>query len=160
MQADAQQQSKVTPAERRARPRRRADRIAAARSNPEFAAELVEKSFARLAPQAEELGARFYARLFEDYPEVRPLFEGTDPGEQQKKLLAALKLLVANLRNGEKLSQVLTELGARHQDYGARPEHYPAVATTLLGVMAEMTGKAWAPEVQVAWEQTFNTVAH
>jgi hemoglobin-like flavoprotein len=35
---------------------------------------LVQSSFVLIAQRADEFGKRFYANLFEAYPEIRPLF--------------------------------------------------------------------------------------
>jgi len=121
--------------------------------------ELLEESFAALAPQGEALAARFYERLFAEYPQVIPLFEGISVKGQEKKLLASLVLLVQNLRNPDVLKDYLTALGARHVHYGVVAEHYPIVAENLLAVMAEFAGKLWTAEVKQAWTNTLNTVA-
>ncbi|NOZ11321.1 MAG: PAS domain-containing protein [Gammaproteobacteria bacterium] len=122
-------------------------------------ANLLESSFAALAPRGEELTKRFYAVLFEQYPEVKPLFAHTSPSEQQKKLLSALTLVVNSLRKPEQLVAALTKLGAKHQQYGAEAAHYQAVAETLLNVMAEMAGELWTDEVAAAWTAALDTVA-
>ncbi len=134
--------------DRRRRARRESDRI-----------ELIESSFQALAPQGEVIVARFYERLFERHPEVRPLFEGTDMRAQQRKLLAALRLVVESLRRPEELARVLRELGRRHQGYGVRPEHYPLVAETLLEVLAEFAGPAWTEPVADAWRAALERIA-
>ena len=121
--------------------------------------DLLESSFKALAPQGELLVEKFYDALFAQYPQVKPLFNNTDPKSQQKKLLAALQLVISNLRNPEGLKTALEKMGQRHQAYGALPEHYPAVASTLLGVMEEMAGSLWSPQLQIAWEDALNTVA-
>lgn len=121
--------------------------------------ELLEQSFAVLAPQGEQLVARFYEELFSRYPGVKPLFKNTDQKLQQKKLLASLVLVVNNLRDPDTLVAALTEMGKRHQGYGAVAEHYPAVAETLLAVMKELAGDAWTDEVHAAWSKALNTVA-
>jgi len=121
--------------------------------------ELLEESFAALAPQGEALAARFYQRLFENYPDVIPLFSGISPGEQQKKLLAALVLLVQNLHKPDVLSEYLRGLGVRHAHYGVTAEHYPLVAESLLAAMEELAGDLWTAEVERAWENTLDTVA-
>jgi len=120
---------------------------------------LLENSFALLEGQANALVERFYEELFERFPAVVSMFENTDMDEQQKKLLTALKLVVNNLRNPDKLENALTELGRRHSNYGARPEHYGAVAGTLLDVMAEFAGDAWTDDVKQAWTEALNQVA-
>ncbi len=121
--------------------------------------ELLEESFAALAPEGEALAARFYERLFVDYPQLTPLFEGISIKGQEKKLLASLVLLVQNLHNPDVLKDYLTALGARHVHYGVTAEHYPMVAETLLEVMAEFAGKLWTPAVKKAWTNTLSTVA-
>ena len=121
--------------------------------------ELLEESFAALAPRGEELAARFYERLFEQYPQVKPLFEGISIAGQQKKLLASLVLLVQNLHKPEVLKDYLMGLGARHVHYGVTAEQYPLVAENLLTVMEEFAGKLWTAEVKQAWTNTLNSVA-
>jgi methyl-accepting chemotaxis protein len=120
---------------------------------------LLEDSFALLAPQGERLVQRFYDELFSRYPAVKPLFGNTTQEAQQKKLLAALGLVVNNLRNPEALAEALTAMGQRHQGYGALPEHYPAVVSTLLDVMKELAGNAWNNQLHAAWEKALNTVS-
>ena len=121
--------------------------------------ELLEQSFAALAPNGPKLVKRFYEELFKRYPQVIPLFEHVDPVQQQKKLLAALKLVVKSLRNPDGLITVLKKLGAQHQYYGAELTHYKAVTSTLLDVMKEFAGKLWTPEVQLAWRSALKTVS-
>jgi len=121
--------------------------------------ETLESSFNLLAPQAEVLAARFYEELFKRYPAVVPLFAHTTTEDQQKKLLASLKLVIENIRKPEVLGSALTALGERHQGYGALPEHYPAVASTLIDVMKELAGNAWNETIESAWTQALNVIA-
>ncbi len=120
---------------------------------------LLEETFAALAPQGEALVARFYEELFARFPEVRPMFANTDPAQQQKKLLAALQLVVNSLRRPAQLRKALLGLGAKHHAYGAKEEHYTAVAETLLDVMEEFAGDLWTDEVADAWRNALNAVA-
>jgi len=119
----------------------------------------LEQSFALLAPRGAELVERFYHELFKRFPQVKPLFANTTPKEQQKKLLAALALVVNNLRKPAVLDKALRELGARHENYGAVAAHYGAVATTLLDVMKDMAGPVWTDKVAQAWSGALNAVA-
>ncbi len=120
---------------------------------------LIEETFQMLAPRAEELARRFYAELFQRYPEVEPLFANTDMDQQRRKLVAALATVVNSLRRPRELRKVLRELGARHEQYGAEPGHYGAVAETLLDVMKELAGPAWTQEVHDNWSAALNMVA-
>jgi len=147
-----------TTATRRKTSRRKAD-ADVEKAATEARIALLENSFALLAGRAEALVARFYEELFERFPAVVPLFSNTDSAEQQKKLLAALKLVVNSLRKPDQLAAALTELGRKHHGYGAEPEHYGAVAETLLDVMAEFAGDAWTNDVNQAWTEALNQVA-
>ncbi len=119
---------------------------------------LLEESFNLVKPRGAALVARFYERLFQKYPAVKPLFRGTSIEAQQKKLLASLVLVVQNLRHPDRLTKALHQLGARHVDYGAEPAHYDAVAENLLAVLAEFAGSAWTPEIKQAWADALGAI--
>jgi nitric oxide dioxygenase len=119
----------------------------------------LEESFDLVAPRGDELMNTFYARLFTVAPAVKPLFAGTDLRRQKGMLLGALVLLRKSLRDLGAIVPKLRELGARHVDYGARPEHYPVVGAVLIASMAEIAGDAWRPEYERAWAAAFDVVA-
>ena len=120
---------------------------------------VLESSFNLLAPQIDQVVARFYEELFSRYPDVVPLFKNTDKRKQAQKLKAALNLVMKNLNNVDTLAKALSELGERHEKYGAVEEHYGAVANTLLDVMQEFAGEAWTQEVHDAWSHALGTIA-
>jgi len=120
---------------------------------------VLESSFKALEPVIEQVTLKFYEKLFQEFPDVIPMFSATTVDVQHKKLWAALKLVVSSLRNPEKLTNALEELGKRHGGYGAIEAHYEAVAETLLGVMEEFAGDLWTKEVEGAWIAALNTVA-
>lgn len=119
----------------------------------------VEESFFALADKGQQIVADFYAHLFEHYPELVPLFDGVSKAGQQKKLLAALTLLVKSLRQPDILQAYLKGLGVRHQSYGIGAEDYGKVATSLLAVLEQHAGKSWTREMNTAWSNTLNAVA-
>lgn len=121
--------------------------------------ELLEETFKALAPNANSLVHRFYEELFARYPDVKPMFSNADIAQQEKKLLAALQLVINNLRKPDVLEEALLNIGEKHYQYGARPEHYTAVAETLLDVMAEFAGDIWTEEIALAWNQALTAVA-
>lgn len=124
----------------------------------EIQIQLVEESFAAVAPRGAALVARFYERLFQDYPEVKPMFK-SDPHQQQKKLLGALVLVVENLRKPEKLQPALEQLGIKHNDYNVVPEQYQAVGSTLLKTLAEFAGDIWGSELEEAWTAAYGAIS-
>jgi len=119
----------------------------------------LEKTFKLLEPRADALVQRFYGQLFDRYPSVRPLFENTPRDAQEKKFLAALKMVINNLRDPDALMDALMVLGERHKQYGVLPEHYAAVASTLLDVLKEFIGDMWTRKVHYAWSDALETVA-
>ena len=101
---------------------------------------LIEESFGAVAPRGAALAARFFERLFHDFPQFEPMFAGSTEHERQKKLLASLVTVVANLRDPATLTPMLTEMGAQLGELGALPEHYRAVGSTLLKAIREYCG--------------------
>src|SRR3954470_14862017 len=92
---------------------------------------LVQDSFRKVAPIADQASALFYARLFELDPSLRPMFGG-NMVEQGRKLMIMLASAVAALEQPERLLPVVRQLGARHGGYGVREEHYATVGGALL----------------------------
>ena len=120
--------------------------------------ELLENSFEKIKPRAEEFAAKFYENLFEAHPEVKPLFAKTEMINQHKKLINSLVVVVESLRNPEALAQVLNVLGARHIGYGAIPKYYPAVGQALFTTFEEYLGEEWTEEVKDAWGDAFRLI--
>jgi len=119
----------------------------------------LETSFDLVAPRGDELVDTFYTRLFATAPAVEPLFARTDLAHQKTMLLATLVLLRKSLRDLGAVVPKLQELGRRHVDYGARPEHYPVVGEVLIDSMAEVAGPQWRPEYGRAWAAALAVVA-
>src|SRR6185369_12830837 len=92
---------------------------------------LVQDSFAKVAPIADQAAVIFYDRLFEVAPSVKAMFP-TDMTEQRKKLMATLAVVVNGLSNLESILPAASALATRHVSYGAKAEHYPVVGGALL----------------------------
>ncbi|MEM8614386.1 MAG: globin family protein [Cyanobacteria bacterium P01_H01_bin.105] len=120
--------------------------------------ELLEQSFALVAPKADELVSTFYNYLFTDYPAARTLFEHTDMAKQKQMLKGGLVMVVENLRKPEVLSKALKGLGARHVKYGALPEHYPLVGNSLLKALEQHAGSAWTADIKDAWVGAYGAI--
>lgn len=120
--------------------------------------EILEQSFEKVKPHADEFAASFYENLFKLSPEVKPLFAKTDMKSQGKKLLNSLVLVVENLRNPEALSPVLKALGGRHIGYGAIPKYYKPVGEALLMTFEQYLQENWTPEVKKAWLDAYRAI--
>src|SRR4028119_946126 len=125
---------------------------------PELAVEVLESSFEKIKPRADEFAASFYENLFIAHPEFKPLFANIDIEKQQKKLLNALVLVVENLRSPEALGPVLNTLGGRHVSYGAIANFYPAVGEALLMTFEEYLQEDWTIEVKQAWIDAYGAI--
>ena len=120
--------------------------------------ELLEQSFERIKPQANEFVGSFYENLFTDYPAAKPLFAHANMAEQSNKLLASLVFVVENLKKPGALTEALKGLGARHVKYGALPEHYPLVGNSLLKTFGQYLGSDWTPETKQAWVDAYGVI--
>jgi nitric oxide dioxygenase len=120
--------------------------------------QLVQESFAKVAPISEQAAMLFYDRLFDVAPSVKSLFP-TDMREQRKKLMATLAFVVGGLNNLDSILPAASALATRHVTYGARPEHYRVVGGALLWTLEKGLGEAWTPDVASAWTAVYGTVS-
>ena len=120
--------------------------------------ELVQSSFAKVAPIAEQAADLFYGRLFEIDPALRPMFP-ENMKEQKIKLMQMLTAAVKGLDNLETLVPIVRQLGARHIGYGVKDEHYGTVAAALLWTLEQGLGDAFTPETKEAWVVVYGILA-
>jgi len=119
---------------------------------------LLRESFALVAPQAEIIADRFYATLFEDYPQVKPLFKNSNMVGQKKALIKSLIFVIENLEKPEDLAAGLYQLGERHVNYEVQESQFPAVGRTLIKVLAEVAGDAWNADLEKAWSDAYAAI--
>ena len=120
---------------------------------------LVQTSFARVAPLADEAAQIFYNRLFEIAPQVRSLFPH-DMAEQRHKLMTTLAVVVNGLDKLETILPAASALAKRHVGYGAQPGHYPVVGEALLWTLERGLGDGWNNDVAAAWTAAYTTLAN
>ena len=120
--------------------------------------QLVRDSWAKVLPIQEAAAELFYKRLFEQYPEVKPYFQG-DMKEQGRKLIAMLNVAVNGLDNLYALIEPLKGSGKVHKDYGVQPEDYDKVGASFLWTLQQGLGDAYTPAVEDAWLATYTAVA-
>lgn len=96
-------------------------------------------TYRRVRERDLRLAEIFYARLFAAAPQLRPLFRG-DAESQAQKLMSALDAVVRNLEHPAGNAVMLAELGRRHAQYGAKPEHYAVVTDLIIESMHELLG--------------------
>jgi hemoglobin-like flavoprotein len=118
---------------------------------------LVQDSFAKVAPIADQAAAMFYGRLFEIAPEVKPLFHG-DMAEQRKKLMTTLGVVVRGLSDLPAILPAASKLAKQHVVYGVKPVHYAPVGAALLWTLEKGLGDAWSAPVAEAWAAAYATL--
>jgi hemoglobin-like flavoprotein len=121
-------------------------------------AERLQRSAGRCGPLGGRLVERFYERLFQRAPALRPMFPA-DLGKQREKLGLTLERVVGHLRSPDDLSAELRALGQRHLEYGAKPEHYPVVIGELVGAMVDVGAGTFTEEDAADWSLALRIVA-
>jgi hemoglobin-like flavoprotein len=120
--------------------------------------ELVQGSWANVQPITDAAAAMFYARLFEQAPELRGLFP-SEMEEQGHKLMAMIDVAVSGLGRLEEIVPTVRGLGVRHLRYGVRDEHYDLVGATLLWTLEQGLGDRFTGEVADAWAEAYAVLA-
>jgi len=119
---------------------------------------LVQSTFKKVTPIAEDAAAMFYGRLFELDPGLKPLFKG-DMQEQGRKLMTMIATAVNGLERLDDIVPAVCDLGVRHVDYGVKPQDYDTVGDALLWTLGQGLGDAFTPEVETAWTKAYVLLA-
>ena len=120
--------------------------------------ELIQNSFAKVAPIADRSAGLFYGRLFEIAPELRPLFKG-DISAQGRKFMATLTVAVTSLQTVEALKPGLRALARQHVAFGVRADHYAPLGEALIWTLQQGLGDAFTPETEQAWQMAYADIA-
>ncbi len=118
---------------------------------------LVRESFQSIREFEVSVVLLFYGRLFETAPEVRALFK-IGIREQARKLMDTLGTVVEALDHFETLRPRLEDLGRRHVNYGARPEHYQVLSSALVWAMGQALSVEFDRETKAAWSELLSAV--
>ncbi len=120
--------------------------------------ELVQQSYAQVAPIADQAAAMFYARLFELDPSLKSLFRG-DIAEQGKRLMDMIAAAVQDLDDLDSLVPVVEDLGRRHVRYGVTADNYDTVGRALLDTLEKSLAEAFTDDVRRAWTTVYGVLS-
>jgi hemoglobin-like flavoprotein len=120
--------------------------------------ELVQTTWEKVVPIADQAAGLFYNRLFELDPELKPMFK-SDIKEQGKKLMQMITVAVRGLKDLGKLVPAVEDLGRRHVGYGVRKKDYETVGAALLWTLEKGLGDAFTPEVKEAWVTVYGLLS-
>jgi nitric oxide dioxygenase len=118
---------------------------------------VVRATVPALAAHGTTITAAMYKRLFED-PAVRDMFNQAnqgDDGRQTKALAHAILAYAQNIDNLSVLGPAVERIAQKHVGLYILPEHYPHVATALLGAIKEVLGEAATDDILAAWGEAF-----
>lgn len=119
---------------------------------------LVQGSFAKVEPIAEQAAEIFYDKLFKYDPSLKGLFKN-DMKEQGRKLMSVLTVAVKSLNDLEGLVPTLQNMAKTHVGYGVKAEDYTPVGNALLFALETGLGPAFTSEVKQAWIDVYQLVA-
>lgn len=119
---------------------------------------LVQKTFAKIEPIAQEAGDLFYRRLFEMDPGLRQLFTG-DLKKQALMLMTVIGLAVRGLDRPEVVAESVKALGQRHHRYGVTAPDYNTFGAALLWALQQTLGDEFTPEVKAAWIEAYHVLS-
>jgi len=108
--------------------------------------DLVQSSFAKVAPISDAAAALFYGRLFEIAPRLKPLFRA-DTAEQGRKLMMTLGVVVNGLKNLDAILPAVKSLATRHVGWGVKAADYAPVGEALIWTLDKGLGPDFTAEV-------------
>ena len=59
----------------------------------------------------------------------------------------------------ELLTEVLYDLGSKHQRYGVSPEMFETMGESLLHMLKKVSGDDFTYAMRVAWEETYEEIS-
>jgi len=119
---------------------------------------IVQQSWKKVVPIADQAAALFYGRLFELDPGLRPLFK-TELGSQGRKLTSMINTAVVNLHQVESIVPAVQDLGRRHVGYGVKESDYDTVGAALLWTLGQGLGDDFDEAAEAAWAEAYGTLA-
>ena len=123
--------------------------------------DIIKSTVPALKAHGLDITTTFYKNMFEQNPEVAPLFnmERQKSGEQPKALALTVLAAAQNVDNLGAIMPVVNKIAVKHCDCGVLEEHYPIVGAHLLGAIKEVLGEAATDEIIEAWAKTYDVIA-
>lgn len=122
----------------------------------------IKASVPILESSGELLTSKFYNKMLNNFPEVKPFFNETNQKNlKQPRILAFAVLNYAkNIDDLTPLLGFVHQIVVKHVGLQVKAEHYPIVGSCLLGTMKELLGEEIAtPEFLKAWEIAYGNLA-
>jgi len=119
--------------------------------------DLVKKSWAIISERSDDM-IMVYEKLYQWAPDTRAMFNiGID--KQAKKLKDTLAFIVDHLDNEESLANHSKRLGAGHDQYQLKPEHYTKLNIAFVESIEEILGEEYEEKIGLAWKEALEKVS-
>ena len=123
--------------------------------------EIIKSTVPALKEHGLEITKIFYKNMFEQNPEIVPMFDmgRQENGSQPKAMPMTVLAAAQNIDSLTKILPAVEKIAVRHCDCGVKEEHYPIVGKHLLGAMKEVLKDAATDEVLAAWAKAYEVIA-
>ncbi|HET6358995.1 globin domain-containing protein [Streptomyces sp.] len=119
--------------------------------------DVVRASLERVRRRASHVVRYFYAHLFSQHPELRPLFPAV-MDDQYERLFTALVHVVDHLDHPG-LTAHLERLGRDHRKFGIVDDDYAAVGESLVAAVRYHSTYFWDDRTEAAWKRVYTGAA-
>jgi len=123
---------------------------------------LITATVPLLEAHGETLTRHFYQTLFQDFPQVLPLFNQSNQngGTQQRALASAVLCYARHIESLDQLGPLVATIVNKHVSLQILPEHYPLVGASLLKAIREVLGADVATGAVIdAWAAAYGQLA-
>ena len=121
---------------------------------------IIKATIPALETHGLDITTEMYRRLLAD-PAIAEMFDPThqSKGTQPRALAMAVLAYAKNIDNLGVLGGAVERIAQKHVSLEILPEHYPHVATALLGAIQHVLGEAATPEILDAWGRAYWALA-
>ncbi|GBR51607.1 globin domain-containing protein [Gluconobacter sphaericus] len=121
---------------------------------------IIKATIPALEAHGVSITSEMYRRLLAD-PAIAEMFDPThqSTGTQPRALAMAVLAYAKNIDNLGVMGGAVERIAQKHASLEIQPEHYPHVATALLGAISAVLGDAATPEILDAWGKAYWALA-
>ncbi|MBS1049959.1 NO-inducible flavohemoprotein [Gluconobacter japonicus] len=121
---------------------------------------IIKATIPALEAHGLDITTEMYRRLLAD-PAIAEMFDPThqSKGTQPRALAMAVLAYAKNIDNLGVLGGAVERIAQKHVSLEILPEHYPHVATALLGAIQHVLGEAATPAILDAWGRAYWALA-
>ena len=114
--------------------------------------EVIKSTTPQFLEKSHDITTRMYEVLFENHPEVKPMFDNA-PNNQPRMFAGALHAHLISLDDPSVLDSFRVPICRKHTHAGVKKEHYPFIYEAFRQAMKEKLGTAATDEMLDAWQK-------